>query len=747
MRCLLSFWPPLDEHRSRISSPGLGVGLAVTLALFLAAAASSPAAADPSAPRADVTHSIGYQGVVTDAQGNPIEGSVDLVFQLWSEAAAGYQLGTDIARPGVEVAQGVFSTQIDLPPLGFDGRALWLRVQVDGEWLQPRQPLLAAPYALTLVPGAFVKGDQEPPVLDLMNETGPALRARGIITGALGMGQTGLSGLGDVGVRGEGLVGVRGVAGMGTGVEGEGDTAGVAGKSVGGPGVLGESQLGDGVLGTSQGGFSAGVAGRGATGVFGLGALTGVSGFSPAENGLGVMGAVTATGGTGVRGEATFGTGVTGQGETGVIGEGSVGAGVEGTGTVGVSGFGTGIAGVLGSSSGGTDSAGVSGENTGLGYGGRFTSADAVGMYAEGAEGVHGKDTSGTLPGVHGESQTVGVLGESEAGQGVRGQSATNDGVVGRTNTTIKSGVFGVNIGQGPGVTARSDGGNSLHVPSAGGHALYIHDATVHGVHVRHAYANGVDVASAGQNGVQVYAATKSAVYVNSSGEDGIRVRTAGWNGVAVDSASYAGVYVSSAGGDGIRIQTATKDGLRMFEGIGRDYIFAGSDADPDFRVANDGLVLSDRGFRCGDGAPGCLQSGGADVAEKVDSAEELAPGDVVEIDPTAPDRFRLARSARSRLVAGVISSAPAVILGTQGSDVADTTTEDLRPALALVGRVPVKVSAENGPIAIGDLLVSASTPGHAMRDGDPAPGTVIGKALEALPSGTGTILVLVQSH
>jgi hypothetical protein len=745
MRLLRNPRPQRLVSWSRTTS--LVAALSATLALLLSAAASSPAAADPSAPRADLTHSIGYQGVVTDAQGAPLEGPVDLVFQLWSEADEGYQLGTDIARPGVDVAEGVFSTQIDIPRLGFDGRALWLRVQVDGEWLQPRQPLLAAPYALTLVPGAFIMGDQESPVLDVMNETGAAIRARGILTGVLGAGQTGLSGIGDVGVRGEGLVGLRGVSGAGTGVEGEGDTAGVAGSSVGGPGVSGESQLGDGVFGASQGGFSAGVAGRGATGVFGFGALTGVSGFSPAQDGLGVSGIVTATGGTGVRGEAVLGTGIIGQGETGVVGEGSTGAGVEGNGTVGVAGFGTGIAGVLGGANGDGDSAGVSGENTGQGYGGRFVSASSIGLYAEGAEGVHGKDTSGTLPGVHGESATVGVLGESESGQGVRGQSASNDGVVGRTATAIKSGVFGVNIGEGPGVTARSDLGNSLHVPSAGGHALYIHDTAVHGVHVRHANANGIDVASAGLNGVQVYSATHNAMYVHSSGEDGIRVRTAGWNGVAVDSASYAGVYVSSAGGDGIRIQTATKDGLRLFEGIGRDYIYAGSDADPDFRVANDGLVLSDRGFRCGDGAPGCLQSGGADVAEKVDSAEELSPGDVVEIDPTAPDRFRLARSARSRLVAGVISSAPAVILGTQGSDVADTTTDDMRPALALVGRVPVKVSAENGPIAIGDLLVSASTPGHAMRDGDPAAGTVIGKALEALPSGTGTILVLVQSH
>jgi hypothetical protein len=63
---------------------------------------------------------------------------------------------------------------------------------------------------------------------------------------------------------------------------------------------------------------------------------------------------------------------------------------------------------------------------------------------------------------------------------------------------------------------------------------------------------------------------------------------------------------------------------------------------------------------------------------------------------------------------------------------------------LAVVGIVPCKVSAENGAIRPGDLLVTSSTPGHAMRDEDPRTGTVVGKALESLASGTGSIKVLV---
>ena len=65
---------------------------------------------------------------------------------------------------------------------------------------------------------------------------------------------------------------------------------------------------------------------------------------------------------------------------------------------------------------------------------------------------------------------------------------------------------------------------------------------------------------------------------------------------------------------------------------------------------------------------------------------------------------------------------------------------------LALVGRVPCKVDATYGPIAVGDLLTTSPTPGHAMRCDDRLAclGAILGKALEPLDTGTGVILVLV---
>ena len=65
---------------------------------------------------------------------------------------------------------------------------------------------------------------------------------------------------------------------------------------------------------------------------------------------------------------------------------------------------------------------------------------------------------------------------------------------------------------------------------------------------------------------------------------------------------------------------------------------------------------------------------------------------------------------------------------------------------LAVVGIVPCKVSAENGAIQAGDLLVASSVPGRAMKGTDRQRmlGAVVGKALEPLQHGTGIIQVLV---
>ena len=144
--------------------------------------------------------------------------------------------------------------------------------------------------------------------------------------------------------------------------------------------------------------------------------------------------------------------------------------------------------------------------------------------------------------------------------------------------------------------------------------------------------------------------------------------------------------------------------------------------------------------------ASGQVHAGGSDFAEMIEinrDEGEPGPGDVMVLDPQLARTVRKSTSARSIRVAGVFSTQPGFVGAPSPSEVPSSRAEQMIP-LAVVGIVPCKVSAENGPIAIGDLLVSAARPGHAMREDHPSIGTVLGKAMEALVGDAGVIEVLV---
>lgn len=131
------------------------------------------------------------------------------------------------------------------------------------------------------------------------------------------------------------------------------------------------------------------------------------------------------------------------------------------------------------------------------------------------------------------------------------------------------------------------------------------------------------------------------------------------------------------------------------------------------------------------------------DVAEWVETVVPLEAGTVVIVDPTEPNRVLAAPKAYDTRVAGAVSSQPGLVLGEKS---------DSKAMVAQSGRVRVKADASYGAIRIGDLLVTSPTPGYAMRSRPikvgarsmHRPGTLLGKALEALPDGKGEILVLL---
>ena len=88
-----------------------------------------------------------YQGQLQQ-NGQPHSGTANLAFQLWTDASGGAQIGPTLEFNGHPVNGGLFQVELDFTAVAFDGAARYLAVRVNGDWLQPRQPVRAAPLAL-----------------------------------------------------------------------------------------------------------------------------------------------------------------------------------------------------------------------------------------------------------------------------------------------------------------------------------------------------------------------------------------------------------------------------------------------------------------------------------------------------------------------------------------------------------------------------------------------------------------------
>lgn len=105
-----------------------------------------------------------YQGVLTDASGTPLSGSVKLTYRIYNASTGGSPLYTETETAtlndgrfdsvvGPNTAVGSLSPE-DL------AQPLWIEVEVGNgtytETLTPRQRLYGAPYAFTLMPGTVI---------------------------------------------------------------------------------------------------------------------------------------------------------------------------------------------------------------------------------------------------------------------------------------------------------------------------------------------------------------------------------------------------------------------------------------------------------------------------------------------------------------------------------------------------------------------------------------------------------------
>jgi hypothetical protein len=130
----------------------------------------------------------------------------------------------------------------------------------------------------------------------------------------------------------------------------------------------------------------------------------------------------------------------------------------------------------------------------------------------------------------------------------------------------------------------------------------------------------------------------------------------------------------------------------------------------------------------------------GADYAEFYTTNDEtMAAGDIVALDPVLKTGVRKSSGTDDQSVIGIVSTQPGKVIGSVDKEGTKAVP------VALAGRVPVKVSGENGPIHAGDLLTASSIPGVAMKAG--YTGYVIGQAITDFEGeGMGTVLVFIKN-
>jgi hypothetical protein len=447
-----------------------------------------------ASPLAAVGSGFTYQGRLTQG-GSPANGTYDFQFTLYDAPSGGNIAGGPLTVSSLTVSNGLFTVQLDFGPSAFQGSARWLEIAVrptGGSYttLTPRQPLTAAPYAMSLMPGSTITGTlASSPILSATN-TSTATFATALFGNA--------------------------PAASAIGVKGNGGFAGLYGTSTSN-GVYGtaSSTTGVGVYGGASGALGYGVRGDGgAYGVVGSGTTAGVSGVSYDPNGYGVQGTVqngtqnagvfgqsNATNGAGVKGEADSGTSA-----YGVWGISALGYGVYGNGgTSGV--FGTGGNGLYGIHNGAPEGAGVFGGGGSNGY------------------GIHGVSGTGYAA-IWGESSAAsggtGVIGTAN-GTGVRGNGSAY-GVYGVGSATTGYGVYGVGLTGVYGVGGI--GGNGVYgnggangVSGTGGNGVY-------GTHTGAAEGAGV-YGYGGTNGYGVHgnsATGYAAIWGDSTGPGGVGV-------------------------------------------------------------------------------------------------------------------------------------------------------------------------------------------------------------------------------
>ncbi|MDX1613699.1 MAG: hypothetical protein R3300_05265 [Candidatus Promineifilaceae bacterium] len=612
-----------------------------------------------------VTSQLSYQGTLFEA-GQPVTGTRDMVFRLYSDDLCATQVGPDIVRNGVAVEDGFFTVYLDVNQAVFDGQALWIQTSV-GATTFACQPILPAPYALSLRPGAVIRGSTSSAngLVELDN-TGPGQALR--VTSTEGMVLYGTTGGGPA---------IYGYAGGGYGLRGVSSASGFAA-------VRGDTSS----LNTLGGDFYSQES-------------SGVSGVTASVKATPVPG-VSNTYVAGVRGVAQssgYVYGVYAESQAGASGAGLHAAN---------SGSGDYAPDV--ELAGGSNGNGVLASDQGIGQSSSnlvLLSNDDILLFLDADSGseissfeIRNRDNHTT------------------AGSTIFSVSDSGD-------TAAEGTVTGEN-----GFATGSTSGDGLFVEQAGAHGSSGVDGASNGVEISSASNDGLMVGANGGDGVDIWNAAQNGLYVRNAGQHGLYIGSSAQNGIDIDNVGAYGIHVADAGADNyfagdvgigtsspsnrlevresaccaaapsnhvVQIYNTSTGGSADVLNLRINEDDSTIDAFNHFITFHDADAAVALGAVRGNGSGGVsYHSTGSDYAEylpRLYPAERIRPGDVVGVYAGRVSK----RTAGADQV--MVASTGAIVAG---NDPGDAELDDYS-LIAFVGQVQVRV---RGPVANGDLLI-----------------------------------------
>jgi hypothetical protein len=126
----------MKSRRVVLTAVALVVLLTFTAGYTLAGASRARGDVPAQSPRtvsSQVAKRFTYQGVLQE-NGQPVTGSRDMTFFLHGDGDCTSQF-SDISMSSVAISNGLFSVELPVQNYAFDGEAVWLQVEVDGQKL------------------------------------------------------------------------------------------------------------------------------------------------------------------------------------------------------------------------------------------------------------------------------------------------------------------------------------------------------------------------------------------------------------------------------------------------------------------------------------------------------------------------------------------------------------------------------------------------------------------------------------